>query len=103
MDDRKNFYPFQRYDDTKLLCVMFMYEIAPRLERGKVVLNMVCPRIVDTGMSDVLPIYLRVPAYIVKAVRARSVEQGAWLVLNTMVVEGEGSHGEFLVDKGVQG
>ena len=103
MDDPINFYPFQRYNDTKLLCVMFMYEIAPRLEKGEVVLNMVCPGMVDTGMSDILPVYLRVPVNIMKAVKARSVEQGTWLILNSMLVAGGASHGEFLADKDVQG
>ena len=102
MDDPKNFFPFQKYNDTKLLCVLFMYELTPRLDKGKVVINMICPGMVDTAMSDVLPIYLRIPVNIVKAIRARSVEQGVWLILNAMLVAGSESHGEFLLDKDVQ-
>lgn len=102
MDDPRYFFPFQRYNDIKLLCVMFLYQLAPRLDRNKVVINMLCPGMVDTAMSDVLPIYLRVVANLVKAIRARSVEQGAWLILNAMCVVGSESHGEFLADKVIQ-
>lgn len=77
MDDPKYFFPFQKYNDTKLLCVIFLYELAPRLDKSKVIINMMCPGMVNTSMSDVLPIYLRIPVNVVKAIRARPVEQGA--------------------------
>ena len=102
MDDEKFFFPFQKYNDTKLLCAMFMYDLAPCLDKNKVLINMLCPGMVDTAMSDVLPIYLRIPVNIVKAIRARSVEQGGWLILNAAVVAGPESHGEFLLDKDIQ-
>ncbi len=69
MDDPKNFFPFQNYNDTKLLCALFLYELAPRLDRNKVIVNMLCPGMVDTAMSDVLPLYLRVPVNIMKLIR----------------------------------
>ena len=102
MDDPKYFFPFQKYNDTKLLCVMFLYELAPRLDKSKVVINMMCPGMVSTSMSDVLPIYLRIPINVVKAIRARPVEQGTWLILNAMVVMGSDSHGAFILDKDIQ-
>ncbi|KAL8799605.1 MAG: hypothetical protein Q9200_007500 [Gallowayella weberi] len=33
----------ERYDDTKLLCAMFMYELAPLLGANMCVINMLCP------------------------------------------------------------
>ena len=102
MDNPKYFFPFQKYNDTKLLCVMFLYELAPRLDKSKVVLNMLCPGMVNTSMSDVLPIYLRIPVNVVKAIRARSVERGAWLIINAIVVMGPDSHGAFVLDKDIQ-
>ena len=102
MDNPKYFFPFQKYNDTKLLCVMFLYELASRMDKNKVEINMLCPGMVDTAMSDVLPIYLRIPINLVKAIRARPVDQGAWLILNAMVVVGPESHGEFILDKDVQ-
>jgi NAD(P)-dependent dehydrogenase (short-subunit alcohol dehydrogenase family) len=80
---------------------MFMYSLAPRMDPRKIVLNMVCPGMVDTGISDFLPVYWRVLVDLVKAVRARSVEVGGWLIVNAAVVAGEESHGRFLGDKEV--
>lgn len=102
MDDPKYFFPLQRYNDTKLLCVMFLYELAPRLDKSKVKFKMVCPGMVDTSMSYVLPINLRIPINVVKAIRARPVEQGAWLILNAMFVMVSESHGAFILDKDIQ-
>lgn len=93
--------PYSRYADSKVLCAMFMYSLAPRLDSSKVLLNMVCPGMVDTGISDFLPIYWRVLADIVKALRARSVEVGGWLVVNAAVVAGVESYGRLLGDKEV--
>lgn len=101
MDDEDAHSPLYRYADTKLLCAMFMYTLAPRLDTSKVVLNMVCPGMVDTAISDFLPVYWRVLVDIVKAVRARRVEVGGWLIVNAAVVAGEESHGRFLEDKEV--
>jgi len=70
MDDPKNFLPFQKYNDTKLLCALFLYELASRLNRNEVVVNMLCPGMVDTAMSDVLSFYLRVLVNIMKTIRA---------------------------------
>ncbi|CEJ55906.1 hypothetical protein PMG11_02136 [Penicillium brasilianum] len=93
--------PYSRYADSKVLCAMFMYSLAPRLDPSKVLLNMVCPGMVDTGISDFLPIYWRAVVDLVKALRARSVEVGGWLVVNAAVVAGVESHGRLLGDKEV--
>ncbi|KAF3387507.1 Short chain dehydrogenase yanD [Penicillium rolfsii] len=99
MDGESTASPLYRYGDSKLLCAMFMYSLAPRLDPSKIVLNMICPGMVDTAISDFLPIYWRLPVNLVKAVRARSVEAGGWLILNAALVVGSESHGKFLCDK----
>ncbi|KAL9614964.1 MAG: hypothetical protein Q9167_000606 [Letrouitia subvulpina] len=101
MDDPKTFHTFKRYHDSKMLCVMFMSELGPRLNKDKVIINMVCPGLVDTAMMDDLPFYVRYPANVLKAIRARTVEQGAWLILNALLIASKESHGEFLLDKDV--
>jgi NAD(P)-dependent dehydrogenase (short-subunit alcohol dehydrogenase family) len=101
MDGEDTVSPLYRYADSKLLCAMFMYSLAPRLDASKIVLNMVCPGMVDTAISDFLPIYWRLPVNLVKAVRARSVEAGGWLIVNAAVVAGKESHGRYLRDKEV--
>ncbi|OOG00541.1 hypothetical protein ASPCADRAFT_125563 [Aspergillus carbonarius ITEM 5010] len=103
VDSEEGFVPFQRYGDSKLLCVLFMYVLAERLDPKKVVINILCPGMVNTGMSDVLPFYIRVFVNVLKAVKARSVEVAAWIVLNSAVVVGEESHGRFLNDVTVVG
>ena len=102
MDDPKNFLPFQNYNDTKLLCALFLYELAPRLNRNEVIVNMLCPGRVDTAMSDVLSFYLRVLVNIMKMIRTWSIEHEAWLVLNAMLIVSLESHEEFMLDKTVQ-
>ncbi|KAL9036673.1 MAG: hypothetical protein Q9214_006031, partial [Letrouitia sp. 1 TL-2023] len=102
MDDPKTFHSFKRYHDSKMLCVMFMSELGPRLNKDKVVINMVCPGMVHTAIFDGLPFYIRYPINILGAIRARTVEQGAWLILNALLVAGEESHGESILDKDVE-
>ncbi|CAI7587229.1 unnamed protein product [Penicillium pancosmium] len=101
MDKDEAFTSFQRYGDSKLLCALFMYSLAPRLDPKKVIINMVCPGMVNTSMSDVLPIHLRLIMIAVKAMRARSVEVGGWIILNGALVAGPESHGKFLKDKAI--
>lgn len=103
MDSEEFFSPFLRYGDSKLLCLLFMYSLAPRLDPSKVVINMLCPGMIDTNMSDVLPFYLRPVANAVKAIRARPVEVGGWIILNAAVVVGPESQGKFFADKDITG
>lgn len=102
MDDPKYFFPFKRYHDTKFICAMFMYSLSPRIHPDRVLINMVCPGMVGTSMSDVLPLYIRLPFNLIKAIRARPVDQGGWLIMNAAVVAGPESHGKFLLDKDIQ-
>ncbi|KAJ5886258.1 uncharacterized protein N7473_008932 [Penicillium subrubescens] len=83
----------------KLLCAIFMYSLAPRLDKSKVVLNMVCPGLVNTNMTDVLPLHMRMVMGVVKTLFARPVEVGGRLFVNAAVVAGPESHGGFLGDK----
>ncbi|QKX54305.1 uncharacterized protein TRUGW13939_01391 [Talaromyces rugulosus] len=99
MDKEESFLPFQRYSDTKLLCVLFMYSLAPRLDPKKIIINMLCPGMVNTAMSDVLPFHLRILINVVKAIAARSVETGGAIVLHSALVVGQETHGKFLIDK----
>ncbi|KAL0256129.1 hypothetical protein SLS55_008521 [Diplodia seriata] len=121
---RWHFSPLTRYADSKLLAVMFLYEMRRRLGvrldssspsssssddssdehgGGEVVVNMFCPGMVDTRIGDALPWYLRWPLDAVKALRARSVEQAGWVAVNAAVVVGVESHGRFLGDMEVFG
>lgn len=100
-DSEESFVPFVRYADSKLLCVLFLYELRNHLASDKVIVNSFCPGMVDTGMTDVLPIYLRLPVSAVKALRARSPEKAGWIALNAAVLAGPESHGQLLVDRDI--
>ncbi|KAF2865405.1 hypothetical protein BDV95DRAFT_507069 [Massariosphaeria phaeospora] len=100
-DSEESFVAFARYADSKLLCVLFLYEMRKHLASDKVIVNTFCPGMVNSGMSDVLPIYLRLPMNAIKALRARSPEKAAWIALNAAIVAGPESHGEFLGDKAI--
>ncbi|GFF29056.1 retinol dehydrogenase 14 [Aspergillus udagawae] len=101
MDSKEFFLANQRYNDSKLLCAMFMYSLAPRLDKSKIVLTMVCPGLVNTNMTDVLPLHVRMVMGVVKTLFARPVEVGGRLFIHAAVVAGPESHGRFLGDKDI--
>ncbi|KAF4467664.1 Short-chain dehydrogenase reductase SDR [Fusarium albosuccineum] len=92
---------FARYGDSKLLGVLFQLELANHIDPSKVIVNSFCPAMVATAMSDVLPVYLRIPMDLIKAIRARSPEKAAWIGLNAALVAGKESHGRLLEDNKV--
>jgi NAD(P)-dependent dehydrogenase (short-subunit alcohol dehydrogenase family) len=101
MDSKEFFLANQRYNDSKLLCAMFMYSLAPRLDKSKIILNMVCPGLVNTNMTDVLPLHMRMVMGVVKTLFARPVEVGGRLFIHAAVVAGPESHGRFFGDKNI--
>ncbi|KAF4337292.1 short-chain dehydrogenase reductase SDR [Fusarium beomiforme] len=91
----------QRYGDTKLLVLLFQHELARRYPPQKVIVNSFCPGMVHSSMTDILPFYIRLPALLVKAARARSVDKAGWIGLHAALVVGAETHGQLLVDKEV--
>ncbi|KAF5673846.1 hypothetical protein FHETE_3233 [Fusarium heterosporum] len=90
-----------RYGDTKLLVLLFQLELAKRYKPDKVIMNHFCPGMVHSSMTDDLPLYIRLPAVIVKALRARTVDKAGWIGLHAALVVGEETHGKLLIDKEV--
>ncbi|UNI21226.1 hypothetical protein JDV02_007236 [Purpureocillium takamizusanense] len=72
-------------------------EAAPR-----VIVNTFCPGMVNTGFSNALPWYIRLPVKAVVALRGRAVEQAGWIALNAAVVAGAETHGALLADTAVE-
>jgi hypothetical protein len=64
---------------------------------------MVCPGLINTNMTDVLPLHKRMVFGVMKFFLARPVEVGGWILINGAVVAGPESHGKFLGDKEVIG
>ncbi|KAF5979397.1 hypothetical protein FBULB1_5749 [Fusarium bulbicola] len=89
------------YGDTKLLVLLFQHELANRYPPKKVTINHFCPGMVDTSLTDILPVHIRPPALLLKALRARSVDKAGWIGLHAALVVGEETHGKLLGDKEV--
>ncbi|MCJ1433278.1 hypothetical protein MMC27_002637 [Xylographa pallens] len=98
-DDKTKYLALAHYGDTKLLCAMFVTEMARRVPKERVIINTMCPGMVNTGMSDVLPFYLRPAINLVKMLRARTPEEGGWIINYAAVVAGPETHGRYLEDK----
>ena len=99
MDDPKNFNFTTRYDDTKALCAMFLYQLALKLNTEKVIFNMMCPGALSTALGSDGPLPVRIYLAMVRAIKGRSVEEGAWVLLHAALVADSASHGKFLTDK----
>jgi NAD(P)-dependent dehydrogenase (short-subunit alcohol dehydrogenase family) len=59
MDSKSGYSGLAVYGNTKLLVAMFVTELAARVGSERVVINNMCPGAVNTRMSDVLPLPLR--------------------------------------------
>ncbi|KAF9773135.1 hypothetical protein IL306_009097 [Fusarium sp. DS 682] len=91
--------PLTRYGDIKLLVLLFQHELARRYPPKKVIINHFCPGMTHSSMTDILPYYIRLPALLVKALRARSVDKAGWIGLHAALIVGEETHGQLLGDK----
>lgn len=102
IDTQKGMSGMVGYSDSKLLVLLFQLELAKHYKADKVIINNFCPGMVDTGMTDVLPIYLRLPVVAVKKMRARTPEKGTWIALHAALVAGKETHGRLLADKDIE-
>ncbi|KAL5594650.1 hypothetical protein BROUX41_001569 [Berkeleyomyces rouxiae] len=87
-----------RYADSKLLGALFQRELANHYSTKDVIINSYCPGHVDTPMGNDLPLVVRMISNLVKAIRARTVDQGGWIALNAALLAGPETHGKMLSD-----
>lgn len=100
-DDEKLF-SRQAYGNSKLICAMFLYKLAARLDPKQIELNTFCPGFINTGLSDYVPIYMKWFAAVYKFFLARSVQEGGIMYVNAAAVAGPESHGKYIYDKAIQ-
>ena len=100
-DEKAKFSARSQYANSKLFCVMFITELAQRISRDKVIINSVCPGMVKTNIANNSPIYVRIIVMVLHAIRARTTEQGAWIIVHAAAVAGRETHGKYLRDKEV--
>jgi len=101
MDDPKNFDFTTKYGDSKTLCAMFLYQLAPKLNTEKIIFNMMCPGMVTTAMGSDMPLPIRIYISVLRAIKSRPVEEGAWVLLHAALVADSSTHGRFLTDMDV--
>lgn len=99
--DKGNAPALAGYPDSKVLVALFQLELARRYTPEKVIVNSFCPGMVVTNLSGAAPVYVRIPVDMIKALRGRSVEQGAWIGLHAALVAGKETHGMPLDDKNI--
>ena len=95
-DDKSRYVAFQRYSDSKLMIAGFTQALAQHVPASSVVVNNLCPGMVATGFDAHLALWLKSLMWIVRKIRARSVEVGASTYVFATSVVGEESHGKFL-------
>ncbi|KAH7042778.1 short-chain dehydrogenase/reductase family protein [Macrophomina phaseolina] len=99
LDDPKKYGWFMRYPDSKLLSAAFVREFSKHQDPQTVVVNDMCPGMVDTSITHHAPAYFRKPMAALTKVTARTPEQGAWAVIHAAAMAGPDSHGKYLVDQ----
>ncbi|KAM0493437.1 hypothetical protein ACHAP8_009264 [Fusarium lateritium] len=102
LDTAQGLATFTRYADSKLLCALFQRELANHCNGDKVIINSFCPGHVSTSMGHDLPLYLRIPASAIKAIRGRPVHKAGWIALNAGLLAGKETHGKLLGDTVVE-
>jgi NAD(P)-dependent dehydrogenase (short-subunit alcohol dehydrogenase family) len=94
-DNPANFSRFRRYADSKLAVNAYTRRLA-ELAPGEVVVNNLCPGLVQTGLDKNLPGPLKFIMGWVRRTAARTVEEGARTLVFAAVVAGQGTSGKFL-------
>ncbi|KAH7104969.1 hypothetical protein BKA62DRAFT_748226 [Auriculariales sp. MPI-PUGE-AT-0066] len=103
LDQAVNCKKFFRYQESKLVAAMFLYEFAARLDPLKVQINMMCPGMVITNLeAHGTPFIVRVLVGVVKRIRGRTTADGAALIMHSAVYAGPETHGKFLGDATVE-
>ncbi|KAJ6628912.1 hypothetical protein B0H10DRAFT_2160809 [Mycena sp. CBHHK59/15] len=94
-------YRIQRYADSKALVAMWVRELAKHTDASEVIVNNVCPGMVNTNIDASQAWWLKQIISVVRTIRGRSAEVGGRTLVNA-VSTGKETHGEFLCDYNVE-
>ena len=95
-DDEEKYKPMLRYPDSKLMIAAFTQELSKKVDSSKVIINNVCPGMVSTGIDINLPLWLKPILWLMRLIRARTLEVGARTYVYATSVAGAESHGKWL-------
>jgi NAD(P)-dependent dehydrogenase (short-subunit alcohol dehydrogenase family) len=93
-DDKASF-GIRRYADSKLAASAYTRRLA-ELAPSEVIVNNLCPGLVQTGLDKNLPGVLRVIMGFVRKSAARTVQEGGRTLIHAAVVAGQETNGKFL-------
>ncbi|RFU76891.1 hypothetical protein TARUN_5341 [Trichoderma arundinaceum] len=94
-DNEANYNKFFRYADTKTVVNAYVRRLAA-LAPSEVIVNNLCPGLVQTGLDKNLPFYLRLPMLFFRRSAGRTVEEGARTLIYATTVAGPETNGKFL-------
>lgn len=94
-DDETKFSKMFRYADTKLAVNAYVRRLAT-LAPSEVIVNNLCPGLVQTGLDKNLPLPLRLIMPLVRKTVGRTVQEGARTLIYASAVASEETNGKFL-------
>ncbi|KAK0614764.1 hypothetical protein B0T14DRAFT_463325 [Immersiella caudata] len=93
--DKKSTFSIFRYADSKLAVSAYTRRLA-QLSPSEVIVNNLCPGLVQTGLDKNLPGVLRVLMGFVRKSAARTVQEGGRTLIHAAVVASAETNGKFL-------
>jgi len=94
-DDPTTFHKLFRYADSKLLVNAYCRRLAT-IAPSEVVVNNACPGLVQTGLDKNLPCGFKTLMGLARKAMARTVEEGARLLVYASAVAGAETNGMFI-------
>lgn len=94
-DDPTNFDRFRRYGESKLLVSASVRRLAA-ISPSEVIVNNLCPGLVQTGLDKNLPFPLKSIMELVRKFTARTVEEGARTLIYASAIATSETNGKFL-------
>lgn len=101
LDDKATFSSMSRYSDSKLAVASYVSELAKIAPPSEVIINHLCPGLVQTGFDKDLPFHLKYIMILFRKIYGRDVVAGGRTLVHATVVVGPESHGKFVQNAAV--
>ncbi|TFK35909.1 hypothetical protein BDQ12DRAFT_725700 [Crucibulum laeve] len=88
----------KRYHDSKLLLNMWVCELAKRIEPSEIVINCLCPGLVQTNIDSSLPFWLKPILAAWRYWSGRTADLASWGMIYAAGPAGSETHGRMLSD-----
>jgi NAD(P)-dependent dehydrogenase (short-subunit alcohol dehydrogenase family) len=95
-DERAIFRRFRRYQDSKFVVHAFVQHLARNTSPVEVIINTVCPGVVDTTLNQTVPLWFKPVLWAYTKMYRRTLNEGGRIIVKAAVVLGNESHGLFV-------